>query len=400
MDIAAGNQGNSFEAGRTTMNLVLPTKDSLLRTRQLTVLQEEKPWKRHAPALVANLSGAEIRSGISIDLPHTTHATYMGRYANQYLFGFHHFHGLVGQGGEFNCQELDNYAGRLSLHLANLPPPHYAIPTIASSDGHCTVDFTQLNDSNVVTIREPVFFGSPIEPANWGMWLLHGLPSAFAFVAAGHPGRFLCYAPESWQQNLLAFMGINLDRLIQQKPWATYRCDQIALHQYSMVDLVVDGFAGMVLASIGSRCRAAGSLPPLSKIYVSRRSITKKLGGDYRALRNEDRLIQALESRGYLTVEPEALTFEQQVLRFSQASAVVGLGGAGMFNAAFCAPGTKIVSIEGTDTFAVNHARFFASLNLEYGFIIGEEEAAFGHHPHNPWTLDVERAVKAIESFI
>jgi hypothetical protein len=393
---------HSFRSDRLSekVNLVLPTKEYLLQTRQLAVLQPENSWKRHAPALVVNLSGAEISPRLSTDLRHTTHATYVGTYADQYLFGFHHLHALIGPGGEFNCQELDYYAARLQRHVANPPPPSYAIPTIQESGGHYTVDFARLEARDVVAISEPVFFGSPIEPANWGMWLLHGLPSAFAFVAAGQPGRFLCYAPDAWQQNLLAFVGVHPDRLLQQAPWATYRCAQIALHQYSSVDLVVDSLAHTILQAICARCRVAASLPPSRKLYISRRSITKASGGNYRALRNEDRLIAALESRGYEVLEPETLSFKEQVLRFSQASAVVGLGGAGMFNTVFCAPHTKVVSIEGTDTFALNHARFFASLNLEYGFIIGAEDLNGGNRPHNPWTLDVERAVKAIDSFI
>jgi hypothetical protein len=382
------------------MNIVLPTKEQLVRTRRLTLLQPERAWKRHAPTLVSNLSGRDIGPGLSTDLRHTTHATFVGQYSNQYLFGFHHLHGLLGKGGEFNCQELDNYAGRLNRHLNNLPPASNAIPKIASRSGQYTVDVSHLNDGNVVNIHGPVFFGSPIEPANWGMWLLHGLQSAVAFVAAGQPGGFLCYAPESWQQKLLGFMGVHPERLIQQKPWQTYYCQQVALHQYSTVDLVVDGWARTILDNIRARCRAAAFLPPSSKLFVSRKSVTQKLGGNYRALLNEDQLIAALEARGYVLVEPETLSFEEQVLRFSQASAVVGLGGAAMFNTAFCAPGTKVVSIEGTDTFAVNHARFFASLDLEYGFVIGQEDSTQGRHPHNPWTVDVERTVKAIESFI
>ena len=382
------------------VNLVLPTKEDLLRSRRLTELQPEKPWKRHAPALVVNLSGRDIKSALSTDLKHPIHATYVGRYVDQYLFGFHHLHALIGQDGEFNCQELEHYVARLQRHVTNLPPSRYPIPKIESVDCHFTVDFEGLNEANVRSISEQVFFGSPIEPANWGMWLLQGLPNAFAFVSAGQSGRFLCYAPERWQQNLLAYVGIHPDRLIQQEPWATYRCREVALHQVSTVDLVVDDLTRAMFGAIAARCRAAAMLPSARKLYVSRRSITKRLGGRYRALENEDALIAALESRGYLVVEPETLSFEDQVVRFSQASAVVGLGGAGLFNTAFCAPRTKVVSIEGTDAFILNHARFFASSDLEYGFIIGEEDSAVGNYPHNPWTVDLERALKAIDSFI
>ena len=382
------------------MNLLLPTKDYLLEIGQLKLLEDFQLWKRHAPVFVTNLSGIELKPGLSSDLRHTRHASYFGRYENQYLFGFHHFHGLVGLSGEFNCQELDNYSGRLDIHLSQPPPLDYAIPSITKSNDHYKVDFKRLESGNSIAIHEPVFFGSPIEPANWAMWLLHGLASVTAFIDAGQPGRFMCYAPEVWQQKLLSDLGLDQSKLIQQKPWATYLCDQISLHQYSLIDLVPDGITRSLLDRIAERFRTAAYLAAPAKLYVSRRSITAKLGGRYRALLNEDELINALASRGYVVVEPELLTFEEQVLRFSQASAVVGLGGAAMFNTVFCAPGTKVVSLEGTDVFALNHARFFASSKLEYGFVIGAEDVSYGQHPHNPWTVDIGRALKAIDNFI
>ena len=191
-------------------------------------------------------------------------------------------------------------------------------------------------------------------------------------------------------------MGVSPDRLIEQAPWHTYHCAEIALHQYSMVDLVPDEAARAIFRNIVGRCGARSQAPTPAKIFISRRTITRQTGGQHRALQNEDHLIETLARLGFVVVEPELMPFEEQVRIFSNARFIIGLGGAAMFNAVFAAPGTNVISIESTAVFARNHARMFASLDLNYGFIFGEQNPSGGNYPHNPWTINVPGVVQAI----
>jgi Glycosyltransferase 61 len=384
---------------RAELPLRLSSPREVVSRPSIAVLQEKatRPWQ--PPAMVVDLSRDRIHHSLFEQSVLPVHSTYVGRYYDQYVFGFHHLHAFLSQDGEFNCQEIENYTGRLDYHIAHLPPPHYAIPEFRKGLTGYTVSFSRLPADKIIHIDEPVFFGSPIEPANWGMWLLNGLLSAFSFVSGGHPGKYLCYAPERWQQGLLALAGIDLERVVQQAPWTTYHCREVAVHQYSHVDLVPDEMARSLFRNIVVRCCAGKTASTPERLFVSRRSITKKLGGKYRALLNEDELVAAFEAKGYSIVEPELLPFEEQVRLFANAKVVVGLGGAAMFNAVFCRPGTKIVSIESTNVFLLNHARLFAALDLNYGFILGQQDSSGEQYPHNPWTIDVAGALQAVLAF-
>ena len=376
--------------------LKLPAPSELVSRPNLSEIQRKIIRRLRLPVLTLDLSTQGVRFDFASDAVLEVHSTHVGRYQNQYLFGFHHLHALVGRDGEFNCQEIDNYPGRLGHYLGHLPPADHVVPDITRDGPGFRVSFDRLVEGAFTRLDGPTFFGSPIEPANWGMWILNGLANAAAFVAAGQVGHFLCYAPSAWQKKLLAFMGVSPDKLIEQAPWRTYFCPEIALHQYSMIDLVPDETSRAIFRNIVGRCNGKGQTSTPAKIFVSRRTITQNSGGNYRALQNEEHLIETLARLGFVVVEPELLPFEEQVRIFSNARFIVGLGGAAMFNAVFAAPGTNIISIESTSVFARNHARLFASLDLNYGFIFGEQNQAGGNYPHNPWTVNVPGVVQAI----
>jgi capsular polysaccharide biosynthesis protein len=382
----------------TDIALYVPSPQDVIARSGIVTLQEKSLWSANPPSLVVNLSRDLIQPDFNA-VEQSAHATYVGTYENHYLFGFHHLHALVSSEGEFNCQEVDNYKGRIDFHLSHLPPKSHVIPDIRAYDSTTyRISFDRLLQQHPIPLPGYTFFGSPIEPENWGMWLLNGLYSAFSYVAAGQPGRFLCYAPNPWQQNLLNMIGVKGDRIVQQLPWSTYHCEQVSLHQYSRVDLVPDRISLALFQNISHRFRGPSRGRSNEKIFLSRLSITRKLGG-YRALANEEQLIAALEQQGYVTIEPEKLPFDEQVAVFSDAKIVVGLGGAAMFNTVFCKAGTRVLSIESTAAFALNHARLFAALGHRYGFIFGQQNTSENRFPHNSWSIDIEAAVRAVVSF-
>ncbi len=72
------------------------------------------------------------------------------------------------------------------------------------------------------------------------------------------------------------------------------------------------------------------------KIYIRRNSGARKVT-------NAAELENLLVGQGYVVVEPERLSFVQQVQVFQQARVIVGSSGAAMANIIFAAPGTRIV---------------------------------------------------------
>ena len=77
------------------------------------------------------------------------------------------------------------------------------------------------------------------------------------------------------------------------------------------------------------------------KIYLSRRGIRS------RAVRNERALETEFERAGFLRVQPETLSFLEQVRLFHNVEAVAGPGGAAMSNLLFCKPGAKALVLTG-----------------------------------------------------
>lgn len=88
------------------------------------------------------------------------------------------------------------------------------------------------------------------------------------------------------------------------------------------------------------RClvEAANAMPSPDwprKIYLRRNSGVRKVI-------NSAEIERALVARGYAVIEPEKLSFIQQVQLFSRAEAVVASTGAAVANIIFCPPGTRI----------------------------------------------------------
>ena len=57
---------------------------------------------------------------------------------------------------------------------------------------------------------------------------------------------------------------------------------------------------------------------------------------------NEKEIIEIFEEYGYRIVNPEDMTYAQQVELFSKAKCVVGASGAGFTNVIYCNPGTVV----------------------------------------------------------
>jgi hypothetical protein len=76
-----------------------------------------------------------------------------------------------------------------------------------------------------------------------------------------------------------------------------------------------------------------------TKVFIRRRA---SLG---RPLQNSKEVARLLNDRGFHSVDPERLTFREQVLLFSQAKVIVIESGAAFTNVLFCKQGTSIIEL-------------------------------------------------------
>jgi len=397
-DLDSESSGYESYSLRWSRKKINPLKGDVPPDIGTVVLDSLKEWQRPLPALVADLSDGAVVCNISNNksFAHSKLLTHFGRVD---VFGSHHFHAFLLENGDVGLHETDSVRvdSRMRYQVSNSPPARLPVPQITCEEGEYYCSGSSINKDDVIRVDGDVFFGTPIEPDNWGMWLLNCLPSVDYMLRNQPNSKFMCWARSSWQFNLLKFMGLPEDKLVIHEPWRLYSCDNLSMHRYSRVDLIPTTTDHEVFDRIRDRY-GADLLDGYSKIFISRKTFTSK--GGYRGLVNEDELIDALVKLGFKVVEPELLPFEEQIRVFASADVVIGLAGAGMFNAIFCKPGTSLISIESTANFVLNHANLFASKGLRYGFIYGKQDAEDTSKTQKRWHLDVQQAIRYIRDFI
>jgi capsular polysaccharide biosynthesis protein len=207
-------------------------------------------------------------------------------------------------------------------------------------------------------IETPVFLATALAPEDWGSWILTVLPKIPQYRQYGEGRKFLCHAGQNWQRNLLRELGISEDLHLDHDPGRDYICRDLMTVAYSEVNGTVSAVERMSYFERVATNPFRGRRPP--KILVSEAGPPAGLAA-------------LLEPRGFVSVARRDLSLAEQIGLFSAAETLVCAGPA-LFNAAFCAPGAKVMCIAPD----ASHAAFLASLEMEYAFVLGAE----------PYTLD------------
>jgi capsular polysaccharide biosynthesis protein len=85
------------------------------------------------------------------------------------------------------------------------------------------------------------------------------------------------------------------------------------------------------------------NLQPNTEVVAIHKKIWIKRNSTYRNVSNVNEIEAALIARGFAVIEPEKLSFSEQVSIFGNADIVVGATGAALANLIFCKPETKII---------------------------------------------------------
>jgi capsular polysaccharide biosynthesis protein len=135
-----------------------------------------------------------------------------------------------------------------------------------------------------------------------------------------------------------------------------------------------------------------------TRLFISRQGHTSRNPG-YRMLVNEQELAAHLTREGYSVYEPERDPPALQWQRFNEADQIVALGGAALYNCAFCRPGTPVVTIESSTDFVRPHSDLLSSLDLKFALVIGRQDANDPTPVHKRWFVDAAAVAKAVHSF-
>lgn len=379
------------ECGASGAKPIVPASP-LANASTVEQLDLERSWAKPKPAFLLNLSSQQLDFSFVDRGPRVTHGTYLCDYEDVDLIGFRAL--LKGD----RCfirydQGIEGYLDRVASNIGNYSNEATGIRRLR--DGYVVAR----DLSNPTVVDAPVLFATPDEPDNWGMWLFQGVRSAIEFQ--NEPDRYdrLFSAIRSpWQHDLLLATGFDPARLMEQDVNRHYRLRRAGMVAQTRRDLILTENDRHAFDELVDRMLPRASVASHPRLFVSRLSRTRR--GSYRGLINEAELMAALEELGFLAVEPETLSLADQIKLFRTSEIVVGLGGAAMFNAAFCKPGTRIVTIESTPTYIDAHTNIFASMGLEYGVILGEEDLTDPRPDHRRWRLDVAAAVHGLKAFL
>lgn len=375
--------------------LFVPSAADVVGGANVVPVEAGQDWAREAAAFVVDQAGGSDVAVLRDVQPHRRHGVYEMALSETLVFGHHHLHAFLTSPDRFDCQEIEHYRRRLDYHVDNHPGRQLPMPQIHRVDGRFEVSYRNLAGLRIADVGGRVVFGTPTEPLNWGMWILQALPIAAGFVAERSADRMLIHAGRPWQLGLLAAAGLSAREIVHQELGHTYYCRDLRVTQYTQVDLVPTPSDRALYARIGRTLAPQAGSGRKRRIFLSRRSVSKA-AANYRALTNEDELIDRMAELGFEIHEPEQLAFADQIALFREAEMVVGLGGAALFNVVFCEPGTSVVSIESSSIFIHNHAMLFGSLGHRFGFILGTQDESDPTPIHKRWSVDVAGVVRTL----
>ncbi|MFT3858122.1 MAG: glycosyltransferase 61 family protein [Aquabacterium sp.] len=149
-----------------------------------------------------------------------------------------------------------------------------------------------------------------------------------SLLAVVNPGQRIFFAPRDRQVKVRRSLVVGAAGYIPYH----HRGDRRSDHTHGM-------FSSEALQILARRVRqrfGSDVLPRPRKIYVKRNS-------DRRMMRGAELLEAALHRLGFVTIEPEKLSFDEQVRTFQSAEVVVGATGAALANILFCRAGTRAI---------------------------------------------------------
>ncbi len=349
------------------------------------------------PEFIDTPPGAPLKTRLTAD--QDIHGSYLARRRDVLLFGPSV---QVYPSGRWQCESRAFGEQYIEMtvgdeYRAMLPGPK---PSIIGESPPYRLGLKEIADQ-IEVLESPLFLATPLEPTNWGRWIATVVPKAADFAVHGAGRQLLCYNALPWQKAFLAWLGVEEARIVPHDPGRTYLCRDLMSVEYSVTNMTISPRERSVYGALRARAQARQSegrvrAPSGERVFVSRRTISAR--HNYRVLQNEAALIARLEAMGFDVIEPETLSFDEQVLAFAKARIVVALGGAALYNAVFCPEGTTFITIESSETFLTAHCQLLSSVGLRYGVIVGVQDQTDPAPIHKRWSVDIEAVSRRIET--
>jgi capsular polysaccharide biosynthesis protein len=237
------------------------------------------------------------------------------------------------------------------------------------------------------------------EQPNYGHYLLDMVPLIHTGAQLGAP--MLTWTLRPWQRALIARLDVpeGLIREIRPRP---------VLVEHAIVSNRMSGVSsqnvhpqhreafGAILTNVR---KAVPGLQTPKRVLVCR-SLANS-----RNLLNRAEVIEALKPLGFVAIQPEKLSFEEQALTFAQADVIVTEFGAAMANVMFCEAGTRVVEIIAEGQHDPWSSHLAAMLGLEHIVLFQPQtEEALASAPRHvkdstfSYKVDIGRLVETVRA--
>ena len=177
------------------------------------------------------------------------------------------------------------------------------------------------------------------EQPNYGHYLLDIVP--LVHLGARMHAPMLTWTLKPWQRALIARLDVPARLIREIRPQPIFLEHAIVSNRHSGVSSQnahpqhKEAF-GTILANVR---KAAPAVDRPKRVLVCRGLANS------RNITNRAAMIEAMKPLRFVAIQPEKLSFDEQVLTFAEAEIVVCEFGAALANVLFCRPGTKIVEV-------------------------------------------------------
>lgn len=119
-----------------------------------------------------------------------------------------------------------------------------------------------------------------------------------------------------------------------------------------------------------------------------------------RKLINSAEIEQFMVSRGYVIIEPEKLTFLQQIQLFRNAKAIFASTGAALSNAIFCRPGTQVAVLMAKHNHMIYRYwhNMLTPIGIDVGFVLGSIVTSHDLGIHADFAVDIVDVTNLLEA--
>ncbi|MBN9378538.1 MAG: hypothetical protein BGO14_08570 [Chlamydiales bacterium 38-26] len=250
-------------------------------------------------------------------------------------------------------------------------------------------------DRSEVFLRGKTLVLCSQEPDVFGSWIFRILPKLNAAQRLELKYDQILIEPHERLIEYFELMGVDPRLIVKHNRYYSYKLEHAIIPSLQNSQLYLDDETQQFYSTL--RQKFGGVRLEGNKLFVSRRKHAS-VNMNYRVLKNEEELEQALLKEGFISVYPEHLSVKDQIKFFSSASMIVGPSGSALFNCVYCQPNVPIIDIESQPFHLDNHAALFSSYGVNYGFLAGFPDPLDKRPVHRNWTVNIPALIACVRN--